>query len=142
MHLSGVLLVIGFGCIPAASAEAYARTFEIMAWSFAFHVAVQIPVGLTASRWAARGQLGRAVVIALGLATSVTWAFYLGTGQELPMPALWWQILGCLCVSLSSYVWLCTLRRSTVERLVGRFKAAAQMIAMWALLRPPWRGPH
>ena len=142
MHMSGFLLTIGFLCIPAASTETYARTLELMIWNFIFHVAVQIPVGLLASRWAARGQVARAVLIALGLAASVTWTFYLCTGQELMMPALWWQILGCLSVSLSSYVWLCTLRRSTVERLVERFKYHVQTLAMWALLRPPRRGPH
>jgi hypothetical protein len=114
----------------------------MMIWNLMFHVAVQIPAGLTASRWAARGQVGRAVLIALGLAASLTWAFYLGAGQELPMSALWWQILGCLCISLVSYVWLCTLRRSTVERLVERFKGYVQIIAMWALLRPLRHGPH
>ncbi|MFJ9211686.1 hypothetical protein [Streptomyces sp. NPDC102264] len=142
MHLSGVLLFIGFCWIPAASTATYGQMFGLVIWVLMFHVVIQIPAGLLASRWAVRGQVARAGLVALGLATSATGTLYLRTGQELPTRALWWQTFGCLCVSLSSYVWLCTLRRTTVERLTGRFTYAVQTLAMWALLRPPGRAPH
>ncbi|MFF1836362.1 hypothetical protein ACFVXE_19450 [Streptomyces sp. NPDC058231] len=142
MHVSGVLLFISFCWIPAVSTATYGQVFGLMIWILMFHVAIQIPTGLLASRWAVRGQVARAGLVALGLAAAATWTFYLCTGQEPATRAFWWQTLGCLCVSLSSYVWLCTLRRSTVERFVERFKYSAQTLAMWALLRPPRRGPH
>lgn len=142
MHVSGVLLYIGFCWIPAASAETYAQTFEIMISVLMLHVAIQIPAGLLASRWAVRGQVAKAGLVALGVATAATWMLYLCTGQEPAAQAFSGQTLGCLYVSLSSYVWLCTLRRSTVERLVERVTYSAQTLAAWALLRPPRRGPH
>ncbi|MGW3246029.1 hypothetical protein [Streptomyces sp. NPDC001070] len=142
MHQSGVLLFIGLCWIPAVSTAVYGQAFGLLIWVLMFHVAIQIPAGLLASRWAVRGQVARAGLVALGVATSVTWTLYLCTGQEPATRALWWQSWTCLCVSLSCYVWLCTLRRSTVERLAERFKYSVQPLAMWALLRPPWRGPH
>ncbi len=150
MHLSGVLLCIGLVSIPAVSTATYGgpddvpalQVFGLMAWILMFHVAIQIPVGLFASRWAVRGQVFRASLVTLGLATSVTWTFYLCTDRDSSTWALWWQSWACLCVSLSSYVWLCTLRRSTVRRLTERFKRPLQVLVMWALLRPPRRGPH
>ncbi|KQZ03017.1 hypothetical protein EES45_02335 [Streptomyces sp. ADI97-07] len=142
MHVSGVLLYIGFCWIPAASAETYAQTFEIMISVLMLHVAIQIPAGLLASRWAVRGQVAKAGLVAVGVATAATWMLYLRTGQEPAEQTFLGQTLGCLCVSLSSYVWLCTLRRSTVERLVERVTYSAQTLAVWALLRPPRRGPH
>ncbi|MFF3566067.1 hypothetical protein ACFYXS_39185 [Streptomyces sp. NPDC002574] len=142
MHVSGVVLAVGFFWIPAVSAVTYGQTAGLMAWLLMVHVVLQIPAGLLASRWAARGQVLRAGPAALGLATAVTWALYLCAGREPSMQALWAQSWGCLCVSLCAYVWLCTLRRSTVERLAGRFAEAFQELAAWALLRPPRRGPH
>ncbi|KQZ16545.1 hypothetical protein ASD51_31980 [Streptomyces sp. Root55] len=50
MHVSGVLLYIGFCWIPAASAETYAQTFEMMISVLMLHVAIQIPAGLLTSR--------------------------------------------------------------------------------------------
>ncbi|MGW0857004.1 hypothetical protein [Streptomyces sp. NPDC002690] len=142
MHLSGVLLCIGFCWIPAASAETYAQMFEMMIAVLSLHVAVQIPAGLLASRWAVRGQVVKAGSVAFGLAAAAVWTLHLCTRQEPSAQAFWGQDLGCLCVSLSGYVWLCTLRRSTVVRLVERFAHSAQTLAMWALSRPPRRGPH
>ncbi|MGI5251521.1 hypothetical protein [Actinacidiphila glaucinigra] len=142
MHVSGVLLLIGLNWIPAVSTETYGQSFMLMVWLLMCHVVIQIPVGLLASRWAVRGQVVQAGLVALGLITSVTWILDLCTGQGPPMQAFWWQNWVCLCISLTSYVWLCTLRRSTVERVAEPFKRSAQMLVMWALLRPPKRGPH
>lgn len=142
MHVSGALLLICLFQIPAVSMATYGQVFGLMAWFLMFHVAIQIPVGILASRWAVRGQLLRAGSVALGLATSVTWALYWFADRDPSMWALWWQSWGCLCVSLSSYVWLCTLRRSTVQRLTERFEWHLGTLAMWALLRPPRRGPQ
>ncbi|GAA2920943.1 hypothetical protein ACFPN0_03610 [Kitasatospora cinereorecta] len=142
MHVSGVLLVIGFGWMPAASTATYGQAFGLMLWVLVLHVVVQIPAGLLASRWAVRGQVARAGLVALGLAASVTWALHMCMGQDASTRAFCWQSLGCLCVSLSSYVWLCTLRRSTIQRLTGRCRYSLQTLGIWALLRPPRSGPH
>jgi hypothetical protein len=107
-----------------------------------FHVAIQMPAGFLASTWAARGQVAKAGLVALGLTAVATCALYVCAGHEPATWAFWCQSWGCLCVSLSSYVWLCTLRRSTVERRVERFKHSAETLAMRALLRPPRRGPR
>ncbi|MEU1089832.1 hypothetical protein ABZ401_23930 [Streptomyces sp. NPDC005892] len=142
MHVSGFLLFISSFWIPAASTATYGEACGLVIWTLMLHVAVQIPAGLLASRWAVRGRPARAGLVALGLATAATWTLYLCTGQESAGRAFWWQTLACLCVSLSSYLWLCTLRRSTVVRFAERFTYAAQPLAMWALLRPPRRGPR
>lgn len=142
MHVSGVLLSIGFCWIPAVSTATYGQTVGLAVWILMFHIALQIPIGLLASRWAVRGQVARAGLVVLGLATSATCALSLCSGQGPEMWALWWQSWGCLCVSLSGYVWLCTLRRSTVDRLAERFTYSVHTLAVWALLRPPRRGPH
>ncbi|MDQ0798244.1 hypothetical protein QFZ58_006732 [Streptomyces sp. B1I3] len=139
MHVSGVLLLISLCWVPAVTTATYGQVFGLGIWILMIHVAIQIPAGLLASRWAVRGQVVRAGLVALGLATAAVWTLYLCAGQE---RALWWRTSGCLCVSLSSYVWLCTLRRSTAQRLAERFKYSAQTLAIWALLRPPRRGPH
>ncbi|MEU6341284.1 hypothetical protein ABZ883_10100 [Streptomyces sp. NPDC046977] len=142
MHVSGVVLAVGFSRIPAVSTATYGQTLALMIWLLMFHVVLRIPAGLLASRWAARGQVVRAGLVALGLATTLTLALYACTGRDPDMRALWWQSWGCLCVSLAGYVWLCTLRRSTVGRLAGRLHDVVQLLDMWALLRPPRRGPH
>ncbi|MFF3307362.1 hypothetical protein [Streptomyces sp. NPDC002952] len=142
MHVSGVLLCVGLFWIPAASAETYTQTIELMLTVLLCHVAIQIPAGLLASFWAARGQTVKAGLVALGLATAATCALYVCAGHQPATWPFWWQTWGCLCVSLSSYVGLCTLRRSTVERRVERFKYSVQTLAMWALLRPPRCGPR
>lgn len=142
MHVSGVVLVVGFCQMPVVSMATYGQVFGLMVWLLMCHVAVRIPVGLLASRWAARGQELRAWLVAQGLAAAVVWTLYLCTGRDPSTRAWWWQSWGCLCVSLSGYVWLCTLRRSTVERLAGRCTHALQSLVMWAVLRPPRRGPH
>lgn len=142
MHLSGVLLCVGFFWIPAASAETYAQTVGTLFTVLLCHVAIQIPAGIVASRRAARGQVVKAGLIALGLATTATCGLYVCAGHEPATRAFWWQAWGCLCASLGSYVWLCTLRRSTVERRIERLSCLVRTLAMWALLRPPRRGPH
>lgn len=113
MHVSGVLLCIGLASIPAVSPTTYDGpddspdlwVFGLMAWILMFHVAIQIPVGLLASRWAVRGQVFRATPVALGLTTSatwtLTWTFCLCADQDPSIWALCLQSWGCLGVSLT-----------------------------------------
>ncbi|MFD7438030.1 hypothetical protein [Streptomyces sp. NPDC059861] len=142
MHVSGMVLFVGFLLIPAGSGRSHLEVLGQMIWFLMLHVVIQIPVGFWASRWAIRGQVFRAGLVALGLASLVLWSLYLGTGRDPSVWTLCRQSWGALCVSLTSYVWLCTLRRSTARRIAGRFGHHAQWLAMWALLRPPRRGPR
>jgi len=143
MHLSGVLLPAGFITLTLAGADAisYGQTFVLMLWIAMVHVLVQIPVGALVSRWAARGLARRAVAVAVVAAGALTWILGLlaGSGAGSVPPLWWWRTWACLCVSLSAYVWLCTLRPSTVRRLAGRVRAWAETAGLWLMLRLPRR---
>ncbi|MFD3452096.1 hypothetical protein ACFWVC_07930 [Streptomyces sp. NPDC058691] len=88
MHVSGVVLVVGFCQMPVVSMATYGQVFGLMVWLLMCHVAVRIPVGLLASRWAARGQVLRAWLVAQGLAAAVVWTLYLCTGRD-PSTRAW-----------------------------------------------------
>ncbi|MEV7200068.1 hypothetical protein [Streptomyces griseoluteus] len=142
MHLSGALLFVALGRLPAVSTKTYGQVFGLFAWFLVLHVCVQVPSGLLASRWAARGQVVRAGSVALTLATSAVCVLQWCVERQLSAGDLWWQSWCCLCFSLSAYVWLCSLRRSTVERLRGRVSRHPGTVVVRALLRPPRHGPR
>ncbi|WP_030806275.1 hypothetical protein [Streptomyces sp. NRRL F-2799] len=142
MHLSGALLFVALGWIPAVSTKTYSQVFGLMTWFLVLHVSIQVPAGILVSRWAARGQVLKAGSVALALATSVVCALYWCVERQPLMWDLWWQSWCSLCVSLSGYVWLCSLRRSTVQRLTDRVSSRLGTVVMWALLRPPRHGPR
>ncbi|WP_406262356.1 hypothetical protein OH779_07400 [Actinacidiphila glaucinigra] len=133
MHLSGVLLVVGCSALLSASGPdlSYGQTLMLLLWLVTVHVLVQIPVGAVASRWAARGRARGAGTVAVAAAGALTWVLGLlagfGFGSGIAPPFLWWQTWASLCVSLGAYVWLCTLRRSTVRRLTGRVRSWAEV---------------
>ncbi|WP_326578607.1 hypothetical protein OIE69_34870 [Actinacidiphila glaucinigra] len=139
MHLSGVLLVMGFAVLLSASGPdlSYGQTFGLLLWIVTVHVVVQIPVGAMASRWAARGRARCAGIVAAAAAGALTWVLSLlaGSGSGIAPPFLWWQTWAGLCVSLGAYVWLCTLRRSTVRRFAGRIRSCAESADLWIALR-------
>ncbi|MFE2543858.1 hypothetical protein [Actinacidiphila glaucinigra] len=139
MHLSGVLLVVGFAALLSASGPdfSYGQTFALLLWIVAVHVLVQIPVGAVASRRAARGRARGAGVVAVAAAGALAWVLGLlaGFGSGIAPPFLWWQTWASLCASLGAYVWLCTLRRSTVRRFAGRVRSWAESADLWLMLR-------
>ncbi|MFF9376279.1 hypothetical protein ACF1BB_17225 [Streptomyces griseoluteus] len=142
MHLSGALLFVALGRLPALSTKTYGQVFVLFAWFLVLHVCIQVPSGILASRWAARGQVVRAGSVALALAASAVCALQWCVERQMSAGDLWWQSWCCLGVSLSAYVWLCSLRRSTVQRLRDRVSRHLGTVAVWALLRPPRRGPR
>ncbi|MGW4300689.1 hypothetical protein ACWEHT_13025 [Streptomyces sp. NPDC004646] len=142
MHVSGVLLLVGMHLLPVVSTQTYGQEFALMLWVLMLHVGVQIPVGLLASRWAAQGHVLGAGLAAWEGATVAVWGFWLLVSRDPVGWDFWWQSWGCLCVSLSAYVWLCTLRRSTFRRFTGWVVWHVGTVAVWALLRPPRRGPR
>jgi hypothetical protein len=142
MHLSGALLFVALDWIPAVSTKTYGQMFGLFAWFLVLHVPIQVPSGLLVSRWAARGQVLKAGSVALVLATSAVCALYWCVERQPSAWDVWWQSWCCLCVSLSGYVWLCSLRRSTVQRLTDRVSRHLGTVAIWALLRPPRHGPR
>ncbi len=142
MHVSGVLLLIGMHLLPVVSTQTYGQEIALMIWVLMLHVGVQIPAGLLASRWAAQGQVLGAGLAAWGGATGALGAWWLVLGRGASAWGFWWQSWGCLCVSLSVYVWLCTLRRSTFRRFTGWVVWHVETVVIWALLRPSRRGPR
>ncbi|WP_130337699.1 hypothetical protein [Streptomyces sp. BK022] len=142
MHLSGALLFVALGWVPAVSPMTYGQVFGLFAWTLVLHVLIQVPSGILASRWAARGQVLKAGSVAFALATSAVCALHWCVERQPSAWDFWWQSWCCLCVSLSGYVWLCSLRRSTVQRLRDRVSRHLGVVAIWALLRPPRHGPR
>ncbi|MER8015936.1 hypothetical protein ACIQ7S_24750 [Streptomyces griseoluteus] len=142
MHLSGALLLVALGWVPAVSTETYCQVFGLFAWFLVLHVLIQVPSGVLVSRWAARGQVLRAGSVALALATSAVGALRWCVERQPSAWDVWWQSWCCLCVSLSAYVWLCSLRRSTVRRLTDRVSRPLGTVVVWALLRPRRHGPR
>ncbi|MDX3234278.1 hypothetical protein PV392_00965 [Streptomyces sp. ME03-5709C] len=139
MHLSGVLFLVCLGALTSESGAdlSYGQHVGLLLWGVVVHVGVQIPVGAPASRWAARGRARRAGAVAVVAAAALTWVLCLpgGEGALVVPPILWWRTSAALCVSLGAYLWLCTLRRSTVRRLAGRVRSCAETADLWLALR-------
>ncbi|MFD7885124.1 hypothetical protein ACFV3N_22125 [Streptomyces bauhiniae] len=142
MHLSGALLFVALGWIPAVSTKTYGQMFGLFAWFLVLHGLIQVPSGILVSRWAARGQVLKAGLVASALATSAVCVLHWCVERQPSAWGVWWQSWCCLCVSLSGYVWLCSLRRSTVRRLTDRVSRDLGTVLIWALLRPRRHGPR
>ncbi|MFF7214715.1 hypothetical protein ACFZAU_29940 [Streptomyces sp. NPDC008238] len=141
MHLSGVLFLVGLHALVAVSGPdlSYGDAWALTIWVVLVHVVVQIPVGAVASRWAVRGRAREAAAVAVVAAGALAWGLCLlaGGGAAGVPPFLWWQTWAGLCVSLGAYVWLCTLRRSTVRRFARRVGSWADVVDVWLMLLFP-----